>query len=415
MIVEFSPDRVIRGRTAAEDFHVSIQPVAITDGGTTTPGTNKDWNYLNTVAAGVDTGLTVSCDYPAQISTDTPELGSFVGDTFVPDASGNAGVIVATKIGTRRYSYPVVEGQQQTYKEPVGYTAGSLARHIHDAIAAMVAGKTPGAGSQELFTAASYTTPSATRNANLFCGSLDLSAISFTRSDRTDFVFPVVLVTPRHVLFSWHVGLNLAGKTLTFMRPNGTFQTVAVQGNPVQVSGPIDCGVAFLATAVTGITPMATLPADWAEYFPLLDAGQQSWSTRNGAQYPVLMRTAHTPQGAVSNRVCVLQSSQQGDFSFVNNNTGQGWWPLLSQYQPWHSRIIGGASGSPTFAPINDEAVLLGLQYGANAPAYTVGVATQVSMYRPQINTALNTVAGAAPGTYAMRTVDLSSFTNFAA
>ncbi len=404
----WSATQTIKGISAENDFAASVTPLLIPNAGGMTSATVKDISYDKSVAASTSQGATVTVTptgITAAISTDTPSVCSVAGGVVTPITTGDAGILVTTPLGTRRYVQPVSLTAGASSKTTTGYTAGSLAKHVADAIATMISGKSAGAASKELFSAADYslTAPSATRNAGLFSGSLDLSAICFARDlDPTAwqyYNFPVVLIASQVVVFAWHARVG-NGTKITFMRPNGTFQLVTVSGEPVQVSG-LDIGIAKLSAAITGITPMATLGAGYENKLPCMCAAPEQPITGAGVQVPVLFKGGRLGDYSFANRLDILPLNTMYQNNMANYPSFYG--SFLLPYQYWTDAIVGGDSSGVTMLPINGSPVLLGMQS-------TNTGASSIPYLRTAINAAMTSLMG---GSTNMAVADLTAFNTY--
>lgn len=290
-----------------------------------------------------------------------------------------------------------------------GFRAGSLGAHITAAIQAMISGKTPGVATMAACSANNYSTvaPAVTRNAALFCGGLDLSAISVISGAGREtmpgigYHFPGALISPRHVLGAWHAP---HANPMVWQRQDGSYATASVLSR-ARIDGT-DLAVAYLDAAVTGITPLKLLPADWASYLHATAA--QPYAIK----LPALSKTVHDTAGAVADRWNINH--------VVGIRHGVSTWgeikhaPCWCTYQPtlgteaWYSPIIGGDSGGPVLVPIDGEAVLLGTYYS------TVTLPMAAS-WLPEIEAAMLALASAAGDqtAYAPATISLAGFTAF--
>lgn len=226
----------------------------------------------------------------------------------------------------------------------------SLGAHINSEIRAMIVGKTPGAATQSVLSSTSggVQLPNHIRNANLFTGSLDLSAISIYNSSYNSNIFPVVLISPRHVM-AGHVGAN-PGSQFIFKTPGGSYEirTVISQSIVPEPTSGVNY-VGYLDSEITSITPMKLLPSTWEQYLPCLIQDQVFLN------FPVLNK-----------------GWTEGDFIRILNlnkvYTFTEGYPKITYLQgpaldvdiaPWSSSVISGDSNGPVFIPINGQPVLL--------------------------------------------------------
>lgn len=193
---------------------------------------------------------------------------------------------------------------------------------------------------------------------------------SFTTAARTGlgWALPFVLVSPRHVIWAYHVEEIPLGKQLTFRRPDGSHQTASIEAYeripelPNAAGDSRDLAIGYLSAPITGISFPKLLPPDYADYF----AAEDEFGTPYGRRLtflavPGIARNANTGTGAVdptgTGRVNIAWNSPKflaceiGRFSSETDNhaayvSGNGVHPLVHA----HSRsAYGGDSGSPYF------------------------------------------------------------------
>lgn len=424
MNILFSSNRAITGLPAADDFSCVVTPgtVVVPQG----PGESirapdvTITRCLNQISNSIGASITTTNNSGKQLVVSCSDPSVAITEGIIRLAYDAAGgyderVDVVASNGKDRRSYRVrvsSNGARGYHLVSTDYyTPGSLAHHVWTSILAMVEGKTATDSARRLYSAASYSTssPSATRNSGLFCAELDLSAITFAR--RMQYVpgtysdgatFPAYLVSPRHCIVANHVSARspITDEKVTFMRQDGSFQTVAVTSK-LRI-GVKDLDVLYLAESVTGITPMATLPENWANYLPCCNGDPLTYDWLRVV--PAIFKGMHNMTGGTDNQMRVIGCGQIGGGEMLNFD-----WMLLGINAPllsWSNQVAGGDSSGATLLPINGEAVIIGTQFMVtNGPS--------IPALRTQINTAMNTLAGTPQGTYAMRTVDLSGFTKF--
>lgn len=401
--------RLLKGVSPLEDFSFNIteNPI-ITGGGVTASQTVKDAN-LNTV-----TGSGVANNFIISVSESKTVPGHSINaiDPAVAtvDAMGNVSHVsdgtarfdVVTSVGTRRYSRAMSSGAGSSV-QVASWQAGSLAAHIQAAIAGYVAGKTAGMAAQAVYSSYSGTidAPNFTRNANLFTGALDLTAITAMTTATNSDTFPAVLVTPRHIM-TGHVFMGV-GTKVVFRTATG-YVAKTVMAYQALNNGTSN-SVAVLDSDVVGITPMKLLPQTWAAYLPSLAtplSGSPLWVV--GPFMPVLNKAA-----AGGDRIRVLEARKAtGITGYYDSSLNLGAYApsLAGVFAGWTSDIIGGDSDGTVFAPINGAPVLLG---NMNT---SVGCSMYAAML-PSIQAAADALTsgqGLSPAAYQVQTVDLTGF-----
>lgn len=294
--VVFSPTALVVRGCQVDDYSLgasavdevlgnpAVTPVIVKDRLTNRTTTASDLLQTFSISPAAALGDTVS------VVNTTPSVCS-IGTDGVLDIVGAGGQCVLKLTSgkgsahyERRYSAqvlvktaPFVDTPQPLSGEP-----GSLRRHLWEQILAAINGRTPGIAAQDIHTNVVLgATPAATANPNRILSGLDFSHTAFQkRSPTIPFIeskSPCHLISPRHVLGSFHVGPQTY-KELWFRRPDGSFQYVqvtnvenwnGVSSNPVGYEYVrADACVMYLSEPVTGIAPMKFIPANYMEKLP---------------------------------------------------------------------------------------------------------------------------------------------------
>lgn len=421
MQIKFDPTaRPVVGVRPVDDFHLATTEEPRATGASVADVVDKDVTVSRSTG-GVQVNefrinVAESPIFPGkQFTSQTPAVCSVDADGKVTwIANGTAIVDVKTPAGTRRYSRTMTNTGAAAFNRFKSYQAGTLGKHITDAMLALIAGKTAGDATKNLFTSNNYSTatPSATRNPAAFTAGLDLSPMSVVNSwsnGAPTYQHPALLISPRHIIGAAHYQVY---GPIVFMRPDGTFQTVGVTSRKTVLAGgrAADTYVAYLDAPVTGVVPFKLLPANYKSYLP--SAQQATMPTYH--RIPVLTKTAHNAAGGPADQISITDlryiqtaSSAVSEFAFVGSLAGIADAPRLDT-EAWYSPIIGGDSGGPIFAPINGQLALLAAYYQAAGGFHYADFAAD-------INAAMNSLASAAGDntTYAVQTVDLSGFTSY--
>jgi hypothetical protein len=405
MIITFGDSRRVVGATAAGDFAVTLAEVgAVTAPDLTVSSSTLPDSVASVVipeGGAVGSRIALENNTGSSVTLSAGESSLLCGADLIAVFGGDIEMSASGKTGVRKYRKTC---PASTQTKRISYTPGSLAAHITSQILGLVAGKSPSSSTKDMFSAAnySYAALSATPNPSVFC-TYTSAALSFTR-DGTNWQYPIELISPLHCLCSSHAS-TWPGAVVVFRTTSGSFESRIIVSRVI-VHG--DATVVQLNAPITTITPFATLPADWQSYLPCLTYG-----TNHGT--PMLARDGNDYQGARNQwevRWCVaatsldMPSGLAGGIWNENSFTNRRHISPSDIVDGWGGDVIGGDSGSPSFFPINGELVLVGGQGGDSIGPFFPAL-------RELINTAMNTLAGTAQGTYVMRTVDLSGFTNF--
>lgn len=261
-------------------------------------------------------------------------------------ASGTADITVVAPPSLRKVQRVLSNSSSVVTVAWNSWVTGTLAKHIEDSISAMFAGHTPGAGDQAVLSSSSggYSSPNHIRNTNIFTGSLDLTSISVYGAAYGSNILPVVLISPRHVI-AGHAGTQ-PGYPWVFKDSAGNYQVRTVSSQIKIASDFGDNYVGLLDSQITTITPIKTLPSNWASYIPSEDHNP-------GVTYlPVLNK-------AFANGDWIRVLGWYG--TPVSSNP----YPMYLQphnrapFSSWTSAVVGGDSNGPVFVPINGNPVLL--------------------------------------------------------
>lgn len=317
---------------------------------TTTPTTNNC--KLNVIR--------ISDDQSHDFVSTTPSICSVDSDGNITRISSGAGkVAIYTPFHIIGFSRTFSNNATVVSDEFLSWTTGSLGAHIDAAIRTMISGRTAGASTQAVLSSTSggAASPNHVRNANLFTGTLDLSAISVYGTAYDSNKFPVVLISPLHVM-AGHAGAS-PGQQIVFKASNGTYEVRTVVSQVIVANDWGENYVGLLNSEITTITPMKMLPTTWEQYLPNLT------------------------QDSLLSRLPVLNKGwTAGDFIRILNADRAYYWHANLPYslglrastdvefQSWSSDIVGGDSNGPVFIPINGEPVLLHCMNFTNGGAF---------------------------------------------
>lgn len=367
-----------------------------------TPTTSAVWNEVQYRKVPpqydeVQHQVTLTGPHPnAELVSLTPGICSIEGMTVRSVALGRCNFEIRADNGVKLHSANCAMGANYSYTEEfAGFVPGSLAHAWWETMHNATFGKAPGATTQNQWLSATYsTTPgqcAAVQNPDMIFKDVDFSAISFCRG-ANGYIYPVTLITPRHVLFAQHTG---AGGPVVFRNSSGGFQSRTI----LSTFSIEDLAIGLLSSPVTDIEPMRVLPLDIGDfitrirglvvpedgldypppagYFGVSSPLIRGWFRTNGQAvqppgtglgWPVLTRRANTGlaggdtnsiaiAGAVPkmriNMLKVIDPSTDPDKRFRMTP------PVNNEFASWGSYAYGGDSGSVSMlmTPIGGQVV----------------------------------------------------------
>lgn len=428
--IVFGEGLTLRGPTPSESMQFTVVENPTIVSPSETPFTDRDADFAVISGALTENNFNIlaseSLVYPGapEYSSETPDVAAVDSAGRVTRVSNGAARILAhmpKPLGTRVFERTMVgSGTLQPANYFKNYVTGSLGKHISDAVFGMVDGLSPGDATQNFLTASnnSLTSPSVTRNPNLFASALDLSAISVLNDNYAGagtYMHPAMLISPRHVIGSTHFQ---PGATVVFLTPGGEYRTARIilrqnhVGGAEMYNGLSDVQVAYLDTEITGITPFKFLPSNWRNYLPTAYREvPYGTSEYKQVKIPCLAKTAHRQDGSVANRLGVTEVIEMDDgLLSLSAMVVSSALETVLPTRAWYATAVGGDSGGPLIVPVDGEAVLLSAYWTGGGGSNYAGLVTH-------INAAMNALAAGAgdpdAGTYAVQTVDLSGFTSY--
>jgi len=316
----------------------------------------------------------------------------------------------------RKFSRFFRPGGELAFLDTTGLVAGSLSRHVDDAVKAMIGSQVQSNSVQRYITASNWNidNPTMTLNPDIFTGALDFSATSVMRSRGSDNSYTPderyapALVSNRHAIVAQHTYLQV-GESVLFRLPNGSFQKVAVE-NVYQIADYIggDIQLVYFDAEVDGsIVPYETMPLNWqAAYCPELYSPSVIHTS-----LPVIRKAMHSSiDNAWGGHILVNMykrlATDETKFDIgrhtynSSNDVPEEWGEGV---------VIGGDSGSPSFLLINNKLVLVGTQ----SSELSAGC---IDHFTIEINTAMNEIANISDinkGSYALQHPVLTEFNNY--
>ena len=272
----------------------------------------------------------------------------------------------------------------------VGAVVGSLAEHISANVDDRIDNTMTMNTNGKVFTTQDHTTPSYTRNTNLWCSQgtpIDLTCISPWNSNASNRKAGT-LITPRHAIFVYHSHYYpYLGETWRFVAQDGTVHDRTVTGVAIhpELSGiyPDIVVCTFSSDLPAAITPCKMMPADHADYLV---------NNRD-------------------NRPAALGLDQEEKALIIDWRGGGGFLtPTDADRAIFHESKISGDSGNPSFLIVNDELVLVTCwTYGG------AGSGTPVADFIDDINTMIVTsdAQSAANTGYTVTEADFSAFPTY--
>ncbi len=255
----------------------------------------------------------------------------------------------------------------------------STIKNMKDQIDTRILGKTPSATTYDIYSARNDSTHTYTRNVNMFAADVDLTCIPVLSGAINSSQTMGILVAPDIMIQANH---SHPSGTMYFVKnDNTTVSRNIISGTRI---GTTDIWVAKLDSDVpAGITP--------CKVFSSTAFTNSISPTALSYIQPPLIFTNQFRTLRIGN---LIYNTEFPTMIYTFQKTGD--------YHDWYSIAVGGDSGSPLLALVNNQAVLLGLWYGNTS-------VPNVSSYITQINTAMASLGSV----NSLSTVDLSGFQTF--
>lgn len=289
------------------------------------------------------------------------------------ESNGACSISVRAMAAWRDVAIPTMNGPSTTF-DYAEWKTGTLGEHVLAVIRKMVDGKTAGATTQNMFTAASGGTaaPAYTRNSSLFSGAFDLTAVTVVTDLTGTAQFPSVLISPRHIL-GGHAGIGNNGSKVVFRDGAGNYQTRTITSQ-TYLGDSVRHTVGLLDTAVTTITPAQLPPAEMPLHLPSQRTpyNQSQWTIVTALPMLNIRWT-----GGNWLRIMNMAGLSQFDTPPKEFSLGIEMSPR-PDLASWSSTIQGGDSNGPVFIPVNGAMVLLHCLYSTTGGAFLGSWLTQV-------------------------------------
>ena len=373
-------------------FIVEATPkTTITAFGASSSGTVEDHNTATETGASTRTDYIVDVSQllPPSVTPKTVTLSSSDESVIaapsdgvaVGQASGTAEIVARSsdgEVSVKPVTVSVQTGQTVTYA--TSPADGSLNKHCSDEIETRIAGRNR--SSMDMWTTRNNTTSSYVWNENCWGANLLNITCMSPYNTRTGSGGGGVLVTPRHAVFTHHLGYYpKAGDRVRYVTPSNeteelTISEVAVHPNNIGFGiNWWDIVVAkFDRDVPTSIKFAKVLPADPAPYLPTLPLGSiyASDQLRYANGRAPWLRACHTTQNKrlatayiryMPNTIKPAGSPETYYYvRYAVGTTEAGPFPIsLYPDNPLGDPIVTGDSGAPAFVIVNDELVLTSL------------------------------------------------------
>lgn len=414
--------------------------------------------YLDDRAEDVYTEATYT--QQASVSVQRYDAGRFVVTTpsealsydsasgVVSSTSGGSGyMLVQDEIAPARFSTKIpltltrevgvaVANQLPTQGKP-----GTLRAHLWEQALGVIAGKTPGAATQDTHSTATFGagSPALVKNSQHFLPGLSFAYTSVQKLYQGNWLHELHchLVSSRHAIFSKHVYGGSFG-SVRFVRDDGSVQQVNTLG---WYDYPwADWGVLYFDEDVTGISFVKFAPEDIADYLPQFKMASRydpsdplnnipipvyplpAFSNRTKPGYTAAQHTANEqiPPGRVTiddiilpslskhTRACVVRDVP-GNYPYMML-PAKPWAASYDALVPWGASVMSGDSSSLTFFLINGEAAAVAVQYGYSSGPW---LPSYLSLIEAEMNNLAETLGGEVSPNYSLQRISLSGFENF--
>ncbi len=406
-IVYSSSAKRIIGDSNFPVLNFTEQPEVV--GGTSTANIKNGLNY-NTIASGTvkQNFIASTNNINDEIVLTSPNDGidvNIVGNKVYDLLTGTNYVPITVNIYNKAQqvigrSYAT---QVASVNDSISYVAGTLGAHCLAQVQGLISGKTQSDGIQEYIasTNADVTNPVTTFGIHPFVGSIlwNFSGVSVIRSSQPDTRFPMTLVTPRHAIIAKHVRPSV-GETVVFKDWASSYSTGVVSG-VYDIFDGNDLSIVYFSANIPNVHNFHIMPSGWeTTYIPSVFSGSTPFTT---GILPTLRIAMHNSNGTKFGSYILINNLLSAGVKDVENTRNAIQTGEIPQVWGGTS-ALGGDSGGPSFIVINNSPTLICSQTSPSG-------AVNISGYIPELETAMDTLAGAAAGTWKFTYPDLTGFT----
>lgn len=383
------------------NFDVVLESVPVViNGGGVTEVTERDLVYEEATGATVRNDGQIHATQEGEDNFDVVSFESLDESLATVDENGYVtaseeneglvGILVKTQHLKKRVDHNAFVQTSATVSVFKEFAAGSLGRHICDAVDA----KALAGGGMALYSTRDHTTPTYIRNTSNWTDSVDWTGVAVWNSQTNSSRRGLTMISPIHWVGAAHYRVA-NGSTVRFVTADNQVITRTVVDSKAIVAGGstnTDTQVGILNEPVpSSIKHYKVLPANFKNWL----VGRESLGNSMLGRQPLL--TTNQLQESVLRHTLNM-------FSLTVSHA-QGKLPETPDIRtPYTKTLITGDSGQPAFYLINGEMVVLGCHFSAVSFWFLSG-------YIDEINQAMEDLAGAP--TYSLETVDLSGFTDF--
>lgn len=411
----------VRGRSPNETYSISYTLVPYTTGSLSSPTntTVKDMAVVsvtgatyNIIDASIQILAPTTYNTPYTITNLTPSIATLNGYTLNALATGNASIIVNDGYTKKQIdNIPVSKtATSGGYTNITGYSVGTLATALTTSINNLIASVTPSTTTMNITATNDWSTVM-TRNINLWAGSIDMTAFMISSGTYAQ-VFSeggqksATVISPNHVVSANHHrparGYWIANDGSIVYRDISSW---------VQI-GTGDIAIGYVATAFPStIKKISILPSNWKSYLP---------SVQNvGSVYGIPVAYADSgnqsgdPATDYTRRLAIGSWYGTGQLAYGSLDEFQLQAPTNAKQLSFYSNQVAPyvlfRSGSPVFAVLGTEPILLGCWHAASGQSYAI--APMLSDFITDINAAMLTLSTAGgTSTYTINTISLSGY-----
>ena len=404
MKIKHGGAKIVRGVNGDEQYNVSYSLVSYTDGSVSDPTSSAIKDMTTVEVTGGTTKITAADllitaipshanKYPFEIENLNPELALLSGTRVIPKTttSSSVSLLIKDKFTKKKITVGINKTPYTgTYTTVTGYADDSLAAKLTESLDTLLVGKTSTNDILYVTNVNDWHT-NIVRNSNLWATGVDMTAFALSSGTYEQVANPdpllweggqksATVISPRHVVTANH---HRPARCYWVGSDDSLVYREIIAWKYVLGSTDVAIGIVAEDFPAT-IKQVSILPSNWRDYLPTandtrskgipvayMDSGGQSniteqdYTRRLGV---ILWRGEVLNPRTQNYSLCTTAPTNAKQYSFFNTQV--------------HPNILY-RSGSPVFAIINSEPILLGcwhLASGLNA------YAPLLSDYIPGIN-----------------------------